>query len=113
MQYTTGMPFVSAVAPLLQAEAGKAMAAPSPFSFQGSHQDLYNSLSRQNATGFDRAAAQADTDMQTQSRNLQTQMALRGLQQMAQAQDSQTRLANQVYGNKTGYIGSILSGLFQ
>lgn len=70
-------------------------------------------MARNNATDFARAAQSADMDMMAKSRDLQSQMALRGLEQMSQAQDMSRNVANQIYGDQTGYLNGILSGLYR
>lgn len=113
MQYTTGVQVNGAVSPLLRQEGKQALGAPSPFTFPGAHQDVYAGLAQNNATGFDRAAQMADMETMKQTRDTQIQMALRGLGQMAQAQDNARSVANQLYGNQTGFLSGLLSGLFK
>lgn len=113
MQYTTGIPFTGAIPPALKQQGQRALSAPSPFSYQGPHADVYAGLAQANATDFDRAAQLADIDAYTKSRDTQTQMALRGLEQMAQAQNNQRSLSSQAYNNQTGFLNSLLQGLYR
>lgn len=113
MQYQTGVPFTGAIPPAVRQDGQRALAAPSPFSFQGPHADVYAGLAQNNATAFDRSAQLADIDQMKQSRETQMQMALRGLEQMAQTQDNARNLSNQLYGNQTGFLSGLLSGLFK
>ena len=113
MQYTTGVQVAGAIPPALRQQAAGAFGAQSPFAYQGPHQDVYANLAGQNATAFDRAAQVADIDNMKRTRDTQTQMALRGLEQMAQAQDNARQVGMQMYGNQTGFMNSLLSGLFQ
>jgi hypothetical protein len=112
MDYRTQLPVGPVASPALRQQAAQALTAPSPFAFPGSHQDVYSNLASQNATAFDRAATQADAETMQQQRNTQMQMALRGLEQMAQAQDNSRSLAMQAYNNRSGFLNSLLQGLY-
>lgn len=113
MEYTTGIPFTGAVSPALRQQALGALTAPSPFAYQGSHNDVYNGLAQNNATDFARAAQAADMSVMQKSQALQNQMALRGLEQMSQAQDNQRQVANQLYGNQTSFLNGLLTSLYK
>ena len=113
LSYDTRLTPPQAAPPALRQQAAQALSAPSPFRFPGAHQDVYAGLASQNATAFDRAAQQADAESMSRWRDTQSQMALRGLQQMAQAQDNQRSLATQAYGQQMGFLGDLLQGLFR
>lgn len=113
MQYETGIPFSGAVSPVLRQQALGALTAKSPFAYQGSHGDVYANLAQNNATDFARAAQAADMDAMQKSRDMQAQMALRGLEQMARGQDNSRQMANQIYGNQTGFLNGVLSSLYR
>lgn len=113
MQYNTQLPVQPAVSPALRQQGLAALSAPSPMAFPGAHADVYAGLAAQNATGFDRSAQQINADYMKQARDTQVQMALRGLDQMAQAQDSQRNLASQVNANNSGFLNSLLQGLYR
>lgn len=113
MQYSTGVPFTGAIPANTRQEGLAGLAAPSPYKFPGSHQDVYAAMAKTNATDFDRTAQSADIEMMTKSRDLQSQMALRGLEQMAQGQDMSRNVSNQIYGNQTGFLNGLLSGLYR
>lgn len=113
MNYNTRLPVEPAVSPLLRQQGQQALSAPSPFSFPGQHQDVYAGLAAQNATGFDRGATEIDANTMQRARDTQIQMALRGLEQMAQAQGNQRNLAMQAYSNQSGFLNSLLQGLYR
>lgn len=113
MQYTTGIPVSPAISPLLRQQGQQALSAPSPFAFQGSHPDVYAGLAQNNVTDFQRAAQAADMSVMSQARDTQAQMALRGLEQMSQGQDYARNLSQQLYGNQTGFLSSLLQGLYK
>lgn len=108
MFYNTTLPVEPAVSPALRQRGAAALSAPSPFAFPGAHGDVYAGLSAQNATAFDRAATEADATTMQRKRDTQTQMALRGLEQMVQAQDNQRSLATQ----RTNFLNGLLQGLY-
>lgn len=112
MDYKTGVQVAGAMPDTDKQKAMSGLQAPSPFKFPGAHQDLYGALSQANATDFARAAQAADMSMFTKSRDAQAQTALAGLRQMAQAQQNARDIANQIYGNKMGFVGNLLNGLF-
>lgn len=107
MNYTTAVPYGG-----IQQPDAMGLAAPSPFSYKGSHADVYNGLAKGNLIDFQRAAQAADTQQMQRSRDAQLQTALKGLQQQAQEETNQQTLANQVYGNRASMLNSLLSGLF-
>lgn len=113
MFYNTNLPVEPAITQDLRQRGAAALSAPSPFSFQGPHRDVYAGLAAQNANAFDRQATEIDAGVMQQARNTQMQMALRGLEQMAQTQDNQRSLAMQAYGNQTGFLNSLLQGLYR
>lgn len=112
MNYRTQLPVSPAVTPALRQQATAALSAPSPFAFAGQHQDVYAPLAAANATAFDRGATEADAAVMQRARDTQIQMALRGLEQMSQAQDNQRALAMRAYENQGGFLNSLLRGLY-
>lgn len=112
MNYSTRLPVESAVSPFLRQQGQAVLSAPSPFSFAGPHADVYRSLAAQNATNFDRTATAVDAETMRAARDTQSQMALRGLQQMAQAQDNNRDLATRAQANQYGILNSLLRGLY-
>lgn len=113
MQYTTGIPFTGAISQDLRQQGQQGLAAPSPFSYQGPHADVYAGLAQGNVTDFQRSAQMADMDAYSRSRDMQSQMALRGLDQMAQAQDNARNVSQQIYGNQLGFLGGLLRDLYK
>ena len=81
--------------------------------------DNFDSLAQRNAVEADRAAQMANAEYVQNAQNLQSQMATRGLQQMAQSQQNQDSLGTRRYqtaldttSGLLGGVNSILRGLF-
>lgn len=121
LSYKTGIPTTP---PLYDQQrsgvlAGLAAGAPWGMAGEQNFNDHYNALSQRNAVEADRAAQMANAEYMQNAQNLQSQMATRGLQQMAQAQQNQDSLGTRRYRDALdtsagllGGVNSILRGLF-
>jgi hypothetical protein len=82
-------------------------------------EDNYSAYAQKNAVDADRAMQMANAEYEVKARDLQSQLAQRGLQQMAQAQQNQADLGTRRYQtalNRTqdmfGNVNRLLGGLF-
>lgn len=94
---------------------GKALTgltAPSPFTYTPTHEDVYRGLGQQQAVDFDVAATKANTDYQMKQQDSQRQLALQGLQAMADAEKNDQDLVNNRLQMMYGTVGNLLQGLF-
>jgi hypothetical protein len=81
----------------------------SPYASYGQHQqDILNAAGDANAASFDVAASKAAGDFELQKMQAQQQLALSGLQQMAQAESQRRQLAS----SRLGTVSPLLQGLF-
>lgn len=106
MNYQTSIRTPQAVSPL------GGLGAPSPFATPGSHADVYASMAAKNQNDYARQVQLANAQQLVQDRQMQQQMAMRGLQMLNQQRDNEQELANRqqsMYGN---YVNSLLGGLF-
>jgi hypothetical protein len=97
----------------MRSAALRGLSAGSPFAQPGSHADVYASLASKNATDYDRAVQMQDAEQVQRARDAQQQLALRGLEQASQQQQNMTGLANRRMEMSSGYLNSILGGLFR
>ena len=111
--YNTSVPVGPAVPAHERQAALQGLAATPPISMPGSHGDVYANLSQKAATDYDRAVQVADADYMSKAMDMRNQMALRGMQQLAQQRANQQALANSRLSNGAGAVSSLLSGLFQ
>lgn len=84
-----------------------------PYQLPGAHQDVYNSLMATNAAGIDAARNQSTVDFENSKLAAQKQAALRGMQTMVEARQSQENLATQRAAARYGVVNNLLSGLFR
>lgn len=90
------------------------MTAKSPYTAYGqSHQDAMDRLGGINAETYASAAERANDEYDAAQRQAQQQLALAGLQQMAQAQQNKNDLGNNRLQQMTGFASSLLGGLFR
>lgn len=75
-------------------------------------QDILDAAAGANAAGLDSAITKANTDFDLQKMQAQQQLALAGLQNMAQSQQQQNQLATQRLGVANSFVSPILQGLF-
>ena len=113
--YNTGVPVPQPLTPGLRDGALAGLAKP----YAGVPGDMYASLSQRNAVNYDRSAQQENAEFVNRARDVQLQMAERGLQQMAQSQQQQADLGQrqQQYGydrtlDAMRGVNNILRGLF-
>lgn len=109
MFYNTSIPVQSPFSGRPQALEG--LTAARPFATSAGA-DTYGGLSQANATDFDRDTQAKEAAYIAQARDMQQQMAMRGLEQMAQQQQNQQQLQTTRMNNATSYLNSLLSGLF-
>jgi hypothetical protein len=113
MNYQTSIPFGPAVPQDMRQQALAGLGARPSLGFNGSANDAFDAYSAANRTAYDRAAQEADMDYMKQARDTQQQMALRGLEQMAQQYQQGLNLETQRQGMAANYINGILGGLFR
>jgi len=94
-------------------KAVRGMHIQSPYGYSPQHQDLLNGLADQNAANYELGADEANATFGTRKLQAQRDLALTGLQQMAQAQNNQAELANARSGMGYGIVSNLLSGLFR
>lgn len=75
-------------------------------------QDILDAAGGVNAAGLDSAITKANADFDLQKMQSQQQLALAGLQQMAQGRQQQDQLATQRLGIANSFVSPILQGLF-
>ena len=94
-----------------EALAGMRVKSPYP-SYGRQQQDIMDALGGSNAAQFDLAATKANSDLEMEGMKAQQQMALSGLQQMAQGQQQQDQLRTQRLSGMNGLVSPLLQGLF-
>jgi hypothetical protein len=95
-----------------EAAARKGMTIQSPYASYGSnHQDILNAAGAQNAAAYSVANQQADAKLQSDYNSLNNANVLQGLQNQYTAQQNQRSLANTMFSNMNGTVGSLLGGL--
>jgi hypothetical protein len=102
--------------PISQQELSRAMSGlkiRSPYGYSPQHQDVLNALGDENAANYQLNADKANSAFGVQKLQAQRDLALQGLQQMAQAQQQQSDLANTRTGMGLNFASSLLSGLFR
>lgn len=116
MNYKTGIPITQPATPAFRAMAQQGLTAQSPMAFAGQHDDVYAGLAQKNAMNFDRAAQAANNTALQQARDVQMQMALRGLEQVAQerrnAEDIAARRRQAAFGQVGGMLNGLIGDLF-
>lgn len=114
MQYRTSIPVTPPIDPGMRQNAIAGLNAPPTRGVAG---DVYAGLAQQNVVNYDRAAQKANDDYVEQARGIQTQMAMRGLQQLAQQRENQMNVANTVFRQNLdrtgGLLNSLLGGLYR
>lgn len=114
MQYRTSIPTTPPIDPGMRQNALAALSAMPP---RGVAADVYSGMAQRNAVDYDRAAQKANDDYVERARGIQSQMAVRGLQQLAQQQENQMNIANTVFRQNLdrtgGLLNSLLGGLYR
>lgn len=111
LQYQTGIP-VSA--PITDAARRTALAAltQSPSGWHNTNAgDVFAGLGGQNAATYDADAAKANADFVSRARDLQSQMGVRGLQQMQQQYSQNDNVSLQRQQAAAGRMSDYLSGV--
>jgi hypothetical protein len=106
LQYHTPLSYQPPVSPDTRAQATNAMRRGAPMSFGQNAMDVYNGAASSNIANYSRAADMANMDYSVAHQKAQRELALGGLRQMADAQQSQTQLQNTL-------ASSLLGGLFR
>lgn len=94
------------------ASASQSMRTPVYAAYNQNHRDVLAALGGDSAARFNMEAEKANSDYRLAQLQAQRQLALSGLQQMAEAQQNQNALANTRLQNMTGFAGGLLKGLF-
>lgn len=102
--YNTGIPVAQ---PITDSDRSKAIRG----ILRGGTGDVYNAKAQANAVDYDREAQRANAEFVANARDLQSQMALRGAQQMAQAQQNQSDIYNRRVGMAMDEVNPMLSGV--
>jgi hypothetical protein len=85
----------------------------SPYSKYGSnHQDILNSMGDAAAADYDVAQSKSNAAYTLSQQEAQNQLALRGLNQMAEAQQNRSNVYNTRLQNMFGVANNLLGGLF-
>lgn len=123
LQYNTGISTTPPLSPQFrQATLAGLAGNMTPWAGAGlqNRTDNFSGAASMNAAEADRAAQLANDQFVTQARDIQSQLAQRGLQQMAQNQQNNTDLATRRYQTALdrtqgmfNNVNSLLSGLFQ
>jgi hypothetical protein len=120
LSYQTSIPVTPPVTDEMKRGALAALTAMPPGWAGQNRGDVFAAAAQQKALEYDQATANANADFVTKARDLQSQMGLRGAQQMAQAYGQGDDLALQRQRNaldrSSQYlsgVNSILRGLFQ
>jgi hypothetical protein len=109
MQYRTS---ISTAPPLDSGMRERAMGAMTGRPLPGVNADVYAARGQQNAVAYDRAAQQANADYVTKAKQLQAQMAMRGLEQLVQQRQYQNQASEQIM-RQSGMLNGLLGGLFR
>lgn len=113
LQYTSTLPNQPPIDGASRNAALDAIRKRSPFSaFGQNHQDVLDALAERQAAELNSEARMANTDYALRQQQAQRQLALEGLNQMAQAQQNQNSLSNTRMQNMVGFAGGMLRGLF-
>lgn len=84
-----------------------------PYSYGQRHSDVYDALAYRNASDYDRAAQQVQTDSQLRQQEARRGLVLKGLSEMAEEQQRQNELANRRNSLVQGASSTLLGGLFR
>lgn len=110
MQYRTTIPTAPPIGPAIRQPAMQAFGAQPPANVAP---DVYAGLAQRNAVDYDRSAQAANADYVQRARSVQQQMAMRGLQQLAQQRENQTNVANTMFRQNLNRTGGLLNSLLQ
>lgn len=95
------------------AKAAKAMRTPVYSAYTQNHRDVLDALGGIAASQYGVEAEKANADYGLAQLQAQRQLALSGLQQMAEAQQNQNNLTNTRLQNMVGFANDLLGGLFK
>jgi hypothetical protein len=113
LQYTGSIQSLPPVDDASRNAALGAIRKRSPFtSFGQNHQDVLDALGERAAATLGTESRRANADYLLQQQNAQRQLALSGLNQLAQSQQNDNQLANTRLQNMVGFAGGLLRGLF-
>lgn len=119
LNYRTGIPVQAPITDPMRQSVLAGLSAGLP-GMSGNRADNFDAMAQQKAVEADRSAQMANADFIAKARDMQSQMAQRGLQQVAQAQQNQSDLATRRYQmaldrtqNMFSNVNNMLSGLFQ
>lgn len=112
LRYDTGVQYKKPITPAMQGEALAGLAAQgSAMQYPGSAGDVYNARSMALGMDYERQAAEANNEYTAAAQRAQQSTALSGLQQMAQAQQNSSSLADKQQSMKLDYLGRVSGGL--
>jgi hypothetical protein len=113
MNYRTSIDARPPVDPVMAQNAMAGMQAPA--SVPGVQADVYAGTGQRNALNYGRTVSQANAQYVTDTRRMQAEMALRGLQQLVQQRQYQNDAVNATLTQRNrqqGMLNSLLSGLY-
>lgn len=85
----------------------------SPYAqYNQNHRDILSGLADAAEATYAANSSKAQSEFDLKKQEAQNQLALQGLQQMAQAQQNAANLSNTRLGNVTGFASDLLRGLF-
>lgn len=119
LTYDTGIQAKPPINPAMQQKALAGLHAYGQMQYPGPAQDVYDGRATEAGVDYERATTAANNKFMAEAQQAQQDTALRGLQQMSQAQQNDNNLANQrqqmsldYAGKLFGGMNSMLSGLF-
>lgn len=122
LSYNTGINTTPPISPFQRQAALQGLSEGlTPWAADGTHRaDVYGAYAPQAALNLDRSAQKSNDDFVAKARDLQSQLAIRGLEQQSQAQQNALQLDTMRYQTQLdraqrlfGGINGLLSGLFQ
>lgn len=102
--YNTGVPVTPPIRSADRSDAIRGI-------LRGGSGDVYAGRAAENAVDYDRDAQMANAEFVAKARDLQSQMALRGAQQMDQARQNQADLATRRMNMAVDQVGPLLGGV--
>ncbi len=110
LSYNTGIQASPPITPAMQQAALDGLRQ-QKVSYPGPGQDVYSARAQQSAVDMERWAAAQNNQHMLNAQQGQSDMALRGLQQMSQAQQNANSLATQRQAMQLGYAGNVMGGV--
>lgn len=111
LRYNTGINASPPITPAMQQQALAGLQSQGQMRYPGPAQDVYNARAQEAAVDMERWAAAQNNEHLMRAQQAQTDTALKGLGQMAQAQQNANNLANQQYSTRLNYAGQLMGGL--